>query len=900
LAISPQFALVPPSDPVSAPASDCVYSHDLEGNIVEINAAMARVTGYGREEARQMNLRELLEPESWLSSHEQTLAQLGGAGSQELEVTAIGKDGQRVRLRVARRLLFEQGRPVAIQDSGRPIQGIDAEQNPLSQDAFPEQIKQLHQLSTTTYATLEQALDDHLQTGCRLFDLPIGLVIQVEGSDGVVQASHGAEDLRAGTAIPLSVTQGWTVAARLRTITASQPAASRNHLRREFETYIGTPIWAGSELFGTLSFSAPFNGRSRTFSPAEAELIELMARGVGRAILEHRVHAERRGRERLEKSRNRVLEMVAENHSVEASMEQVAYLVEGQCPEALCSLLVLEDEMLAWATAPGFPSELVRLLKPIRVLRGAAGLPTAEVARAIVLWDDLPACPFWAERAHLAAQIGIQSCLSAPVLSSGGALLGIIALHYRVRQPRDAHDGEVLQIASRLAAMALERRTLTEELEFRARHDSLTGLPNRAYFFELLEAALREAGERSATLAVLFMDLDRFKQINDILGHALGDRLLKEVGGRLKRLLTEDDLAGRMGGDEFTIVLTRQPDQQAAIRASQEFLNSFRAPHQIEENELFVTASIGVAFYPQHGRDAAELLRNADLAMYHAKNSGKNDVEVFRAEDHAAGLERLRLENALRRALENNEFELLYQPLVGMNGKVEGLEALLTWRHPIYGTISPKQFIPIAEETGLIIDIGSWVIREACLVAAGWSRAGYRAARVSVNVSALQFERRDFLDTVATALSLSNLPPDRLELELTESYVMRDLPQSAARLTQLRHLGVSVAIDDFGTGYSSLSYLSKLPVDSLKIDQSFLRNLNEPEGSLPVLQSIVRLAHSMGLTVVAEGVETRVELDLVRALGCDRVQGHVYGPALRREEVEALFSSQDSLAPLET
>jgi len=478
-------------------------------------------------------------------------------------------------------------------------------------------------------------------------------------------------------------------------------------------------------------------------------------------------------------------------------------------------------------------------------------------------------------------------------------LLGMLALHYKSGQARDDSDTELLQAASRLAARALEQRGFTERLEFQARHDSLTGLPNRSYFMELLEAALRDASDRSGSLAVLFIDLDRFKQINDILGHAMGDRLLKEVGQRLKRLLTEDDLAGRMGGDEFTIVLTRQPDEQSAVQASQEFLNAFRAPHQIEDNELFVTASIGVALFPRHGHTVAELLRNADLAMYHAKNSGKNDVVVFGAKDHTASLERLRLENALRRALEHQEFELLYQPVVSMNGKVEGLEALLTWRHPIYGSISPKQFIPIAEETGLIIDIGSWVIQRACLEAASWHKAGHRAARISVNVSALQFERRDFLETVAAALALSQLPPDRLELELTESYIMKDLPQAAARLTQIRNLGVSIAIDDFGTGYSSLSYLNKLPVDSLKIDQSFLRSLHEPEGSLAVIQSIVRMAHSMNLTVVAEGVETRAELDLVRVLGIDKVQGHVYGPARRREEMEALLAANDSLRPVE-
>ena len=728
---------------------------------------------------------------------------------------------------------------------------------------FADHLKELHQIGTAAYAALGEALQAHLEAGCRWFHLPAGLVLRGAGSDAVVLASRGADG--------------------------------------DCEVHLSAPIAVGPECSGQLIFSAPRGSGPREFSAAEQELVGLMAQSIARFLREDQVHSERRLRECLEIHRNRVLEMVTENQSLDVTLEQVARMVEEQCPGALCSVLVLKDELLAWVAAPSFPRETARLLKPVRVLRGVAGLPTAEVARSTVFWEDLRLCPFWAERVKLAGQLGIDSCLSTPVRSASGALLAMLALHYRGPRPPDrspeGSDAALLESAGRLAALALERRAFTEHLEFQARHDSLTGLPNRAHFLELLEKALQQAANGTATLAVLFIDLDRFKQINDILGHALGDRLLKEVGGRLKRLLTEDDLAGRMGGDEFTIVLTHQPDEQAVIRASQEFLNAFRAPHQIEDNELFVTASIGIAVYPQHGRDAAELLRNADLAMYHAKNSGKNDVELFRAEDHPAGLERLRLENALRRALENQEFELLYQPLVGSQNQVQGLEALLTWRHPIYGMISPKQFIPIAEETGLIIDIGSWVIRQACLACAAWHRAGYRTSRVSVNVSALQFERREFLHTVATALSLSNLPPHRLELELTESYLMRDLPQSAARLAQLRELGVSIAIDDFGTGYSSLSYLNKLPVDSLKIDQSFLRHLNQPEGSLPVLQSIVRLAHSMNLDVVVEGVETQAELHIVRALGCDRVQGHVYGPALRREEVEALLAGDGNLTP---
>jgi diguanylate cyclase (GGDEF)-like protein/PAS domain S-box-containing protein len=913
MAISPRFALAQDSEP-SRLSSGCVYSFDLDGNIIEMNAALADALGYSRDEAAGMNLGQLLEAESWKNSREQILVQLGGSGPQPVNLTAIAKDGSPVRLAVMRRLLFERGRPVAVQDAGRVV-AESAEDRPRFREepndqvpgepsGFAEQLKQLHRLSTTSYVTLDQALEDHLETGCRLFQLPVGVLLQAEGFNGLVQAviiqpSSCADGLKRGGPLPLWQTRAYAINSRLRTVTASEPGLAGSNPRSEFETYIGTPVWLGSELFATLSFSGPFGGSARAFSHSDRELIELMARSIGRVVLEHRIQSERDRLQSLEKNRNRVLEMVAENESIATILDEVVHLVEAQCPGALCSLLLLKDEMLNWAAAPGFPPEGLRLLKPYRVLRDTAGLAVAEVARGTVFWDDVRSCPFWTDRAHVASQLGIESCRSTPILSADGMLLGMLALHYRAGQARDESDTELLEAASRLAARALEQRGFTERLEFQARHDSLTGLPNRSYFMELLEAALLDASERSGSLAVLFIDLDRFKQINDILGHAMGDRLLKEVGQRLKRLLTEDDLAGRMGGDEFTIVLTRQPDEQAAVLSSQEFLNAFRAPHQIEDNELFVTASIGVALYPRHGQSVAELLRNADLAMYHAKNSGKNDVVVFRAKDHTASLERLRLENALRRALEHQEFELLYQPVVSMNGKVEGLEALLTWRHPIYGSISPKQFIPIAEETGLIIDIGSWVIQRACLEAASWHKAGYRGARISVNVSALQFERRDFLETVAAALALSKLTPDCLELELTESYIMKDLPQAAARLTQIRNLGVSIAIDDFGTGYSSLSYLNKLPVDALKIDQSFLRNLHEPEGSLAVIQSIVRMAHSMNLNVVVEGVETRAELDLVRVLGCDRVQGHVYGHARRREEVEALLATNDLLRPAE-
>lgn len=413
-------------------------------------------------------------------------------------------------------------------------------------------------------------------------------------------------------------------------------------------------------------------------------------------------------------------------------------------------------------------------------------------------------------------------------------------------------------------------------------YDALTQLPNRFEFIGQLEAALTVGFQE---LSLLFIDLDRFQQINSALGYAAGDRLLQSAAARLRNNLQNGDLAGRVGGDEFAVLTSGPPAH---------YIQALRAPYRIEGHELFVTASIGVAIFPIHGRQAAELLRNADLAMSRSKSSGRDGLEIFTIDSASPSMHRLRLENALRRALENHELHLIYQPVMNMDGTVDGLEALLTWRHPDLGTIPPRRFIHIAEETGLIVPIGAWVLERACIQGARWLTAGYRNSRISVNVSGRQFERRDFVAQVAQALRTGDFPPERLELELTESYLMGNLTESIARMREIRELGVSISIDDFGTGYSSLSHLSKLPVDTLKIDQSFLRRLLEPKGSLPVVQSIVRLAHGMHLNVVAEGVETEAELDLVRVLGCDKVQGHIYGPAMSPEEVAQALSPANS------
>lgn len=462
----------------------------------------------------------------------------------------------------------------------------------------------------------------------------------------------------------------------------------------------------------------------------------------------------------------------------------------------------------------------------------------------------------------------------------------ILCVHFQDGSSVTDEYERVAIFASDLAAIAIRQQA---RMEVGAQQDPLTGLLNRSRFQEILGVVAHSAWVSSGKLTVLFLGLDRFKQVNDLYGHAAGDRLLAEVGRRLQAQLGEGEYAGRMGGDEFAVLLCRPSDQQESEQAAIRILEVLRVPHQVNGQELGVSASCGVGLFPEHSLVAAGVLEAADKAMSQVKRHGGNHVSLFVPGNQPKVSDRLHLEHGLGQALGNGEFQLVYQPLVNMQGKLDGMEALLVWSHPHRGRIAPKDFIPVAEETGLIVPIGAWVLREACIQGARWLKTGHEGLYISVNVSAVQFERDDFVDTVAAALKESQFPAARLELEVTESFVMRDVEAASKRMAALRRLGIRIAIDDFGTGYSSLSYLNRLPVDSLKIDQSFVRTIQDPSGSLHVVQTIVRLAHNLNLLVVAEGVETVQELDLLRLVGCDKVQGHLYGYALNERGVDALL-----------
>jgi len=488
-------------------------------------------------------------------------------------------------------------------------------------------------------------------------------------------------------------------------------------------------------------------------------------------------------------------------------------------------------------------------------------------------------------------------CIGTPI-NINGDLYGAIVFWSEKASPLlplHPQGREVIELMAKSIAVAINQRKLTDQLAHQATHDGLTGLPNRVLLNKRLAAAIEHAKRNDALLAVVFIDLDRFKQINDTLGHGVGDELLKLIAKRLAEAVGENQTLARMGGDEFTAILTGFQQSEAAVENVRKMLTAVRKPCPVERYELFITASMGVSYFPKDGLDAATLLRNADSAMYTAKYRGKNDLHCFSAESGDHALERLELENDLRRALEKRELAISHELEVDRDGRIARFEVLLTWDHPTRGRIPPSLFIPIAEESGMIVPIGIWVLRQACLQSAAWRAAGYPAISTSVNVSALQFAQTGFVDTVAAILSETGLNPGQLVLELTESLIMRDAEQSIRRMVSLRKLGVKIAIDDFGTGYSSLSYLRRLPADSLKIDRSFLVELEMSPVRPQLIRTIVTMAHNMGLSVTAEGVETREQFDLVRDADCDRAQGHLFGGALAPSSVEEIMRNPQSL-----
>jgi diguanylate cyclase (GGDEF)-like protein len=437
---------------------------------------------------------------------------------------------------------------------------------------------------------------------------------------------------------------------------------------------------------------------------------------------------------------------------------------------------------------------------------------------------------------------------------------------------------------------SIERKRYQVQLEYQANYDALTGLPNR----NLLHDRLRQsvfAQRFVRSIGVVFLDIDHFKFVNDSLGHNAGDKLLQKVAERLSESVRDGDTVARLGGDEFILILNDQTGQEVIYRAMQRIIGKVAEPIEVDGQELTVTASAGISLYPQDGPDVETLLKNADAAMYRAKEKGRNNFQFYTAEMNRQVNERLKMEGSLRRALERNELELYYQPRIHVpSGALMGCEALLRWRHPELGLILPERFIGLAEETGLIVPIGEWVLKSACLQARSWQKKGSAPIAVSVNLSMRQFRQEALAGAVDDALRHSGLDPRLLEMELTESLVMQDTETAIRVLARLREIGVEISVDDFGTGHSSLSYLTRLPISALKIDQSFvhdIRGTGGPDEGI-VAQAIISLAHNLKLKVIGEGVETQAQFEFLKKHACDEVQGYYFGIPMPVPDFERL------------
>jgi diguanylate cyclase (GGDEF)-like protein len=435
-------------------------------------------------------------------------------------------------------------------------------------------------------------------------------------------------------------------------------------------------------------------------------------------------------------------------------------------------------------------------------------------------------------------------------------------------------------------------RAMTQLMTHSAEHDALTGLPNRILLNDRLGQAVALAERHGSQIAVLFLDMNGFKHINDSLGHTFGDKVLQSIGARLATCVRAPDTVSRYGGDEFVILLSevRQPED-AAVAATR-LLEALAEMYSIDQHDLHIGTSIGISIYPDDGLDVETLIKNADIAMYQAKENGHQSYQFFRAAMNVRAVERQSIEEQLRRALERNELTLHYQPKIDIEtGAITGAEALIRWTHPVRGPIAPAQFIPVAEDCGLILPIGDWVLREACAQARAWEDAGLPAITMAVNVSALQFRKPEFLEDVYSVLIETGLDPKYLELELTESALITRAESTASILTALRGIGVRVSVDDFGTGYSSLSYIRKFPLDSLKIDQSFIRQITTIPDETTIVRAIISLGQSLDLRVIAEGVETRDQLDFLQAHGCEEAQGYLFSPPVPAEQFAKLLEA---------
>jgi diguanylate cyclase (GGDEF)-like protein len=588
----------------------------------------------------------------------------------------------------------------------------------------------------------------------------------------------------------------------------------------------------------------------------------------------HAAHRALAAASEIERRRASILEMVGSHAGLDRTLNEIASIASQCGSESGAAIWIGDGERLALRVSFNLPQGFAESLQ--RHLPPAPGPSESRIERFGGYTGAL------AEASHLAG--------SAPkeLKEASGERIGMLQMFAPARST--VHWETALQQMAQLAAVAIENSLLYERLAFQAQHDALTGLPNRLLFQDRVQQAARLAVRRHGKAAVIWINLDNYKLINDTLGHRAGDEILCEMARRLEALLRQSDTVARVGGDDFTVLAQDLAQPCDAELVAAKILSTLARPFRLGSELTNIGASLGISLIPDHGEDPVTLLRHADLAMHSAKRAGGNAFQTFRSALSDSLQRRMLIERELRSALGRNELTLEYQPLVDGKGNIDCVETLLRWDNPAAGPVSPAEFIPIAEEAGLIPVIGEWVARTACREGSRWFRRGYRVPRVAVNVSALQFADGKFDALIERLLAETEFPAAKLELEITETALMDNLASVIEQIENLRRLGVRFAIDDFGTGYSSLSHLQNLPVDCVKIDRSFVKDLaSESSASTTLVRGIISLAHNLRLQVVAEGVETAQQLALLHMLGCDLNQGFFLHRPMPAEALEILL-----------
>lgn len=588
-----------------------------------------------------------------------------------------------------------------------------------------------------------------------------------------------------------------------------------------------------------------------------------------------------------------VMEAMARERPLTEVLELICEEVERIAPEVVASILeVDEDGLLHPLAAPGLALEYQQKLDGVAIGPAVGSCGTAAWRKAYVWVDDIATDPLWADYRDLVLPLGFRGCWSAPVLNAQERVVGTFAFYFR-RAPQDCSMQfyrRLVEACQHLCGLALEREQTRRRIRQLAFYDALTGLPNRSLLQARADQAIATVTREAEWLAVLFIDLDRFKQVNDSLGHSAGDDLLRQVAARIQSVLRESDIAGRQSGDEFVVVLPGC-DANAVTLVAERLLQLLTEPFALSGTSLQVSGSIGIAMYPNDGRDMETLMGRADMAMYQAKSSGRGRFHFYSSEINRLAQERLQMEGALRQAIRQDGLRLHYQPQIDLaDGRLYGIEALARWSHADLGEIPPARFIALAEECGLIVELGHWAVQEACRQLAEWRAAGLRVPVISVNLSPTSFDNLDLPGFLATTLQANALLPEDLTLELTESILLDSNPSTMKVLDELHRQGIRLSLDDFGTGYSSLSYLRRLPISELKLDRSFVFDLEHDEATRALSSAILGIGKSLHLTVVAEGVENEVQHRLLREQGYPVAQGYLYSRPLAAQELAQWLS----------